>query len=47
MSEEEKEEEAEKLVNLFEKLNEKGIVKPVGIGRDGKPKEIHSVEDET
>lgn len=47
MSEEEKEQEAEKLVTLFEKLNEKGVVKPVGIGRDGKPKEIVGAADET
>lgn len=47
MSEEEKEQEAEKLVTLFEKLNEKGVVKPVGIGRDGKPKEIVSAADDT
>lgn len=45
MSEEEKEQEAEKLVNLLGKLNEKGVVKPVGIGNDGKPKEIGNVED--
>ena len=45
MSEEEKELEAEKLANLLSKLNEKGVVKPVAIGPDGKPVDINT-EDE-
>jgi hypothetical protein len=45
MSEEEKELEAEKLANLLSKLKDKGIVKPVAIGPDGKPVDINT-EDE-
>ncbi len=45
MSEEEKEREAEKLAILLSKLNEKGIVKPVAIGPDGKPVEINTEDD--
>jgi hypothetical protein len=46
MSEEEKELEAEKLAKLLSTLNEKGIVKPVAIGPDGKPVDINTAEDE-
>lgn len=45
MTQEEKEEEAEKLANLLSKLNEKGLVKPVAVGPDGKPVEINPDDD--
>lgn len=45
MTQEEKEEEAEKLANLLSKLNQKGLVKPVAVGPDGKPVEINPDDD--
>lgn len=45
MSEAEKEFEAEKLAQLFSKLNEKGLVTPTAIGPDGKPVNIKTEDD--
>ncbi|XP_050676982.1 synembryn-A [Leptidea sinapis] len=43
MTEEQKEYEAMKLVNLFDKMVSEGIVKPATIGPDGKPKPVDHV----
>ena len=40
MTEEEKEEEAEKLVKLIHDLNRKGVIKTAQVGPDGRPQEI-------
>ena len=40
MSEEEKEQEAEKLANLIRELHGKGIIKPLRVGPDGKLEEL-------
>jgi len=39
MSEQEKEEEAEKLANLIRDLNRKGLIKTAQVGPDGRPQE--------
>ncbi|CAG4940451.1 unnamed protein product [Colias eurytheme] len=43
MTEEQKEHEAMKLVNLFDKMVSQGVVKPATIGPDGKPKPVEHV----
>ncbi|XP_045489054.1 synembryn-A [Pieris rapae] len=43
MTEEQKEHEAMKLVNLFDKMLSEGVVKPATIGPDGKPKPLEHV----
>ncbi|CAK1551698.1 unnamed protein product [Leptosia nina] len=43
MTEEQKEYEAMKLVNLFDKMLSEGVVKPATIGPDGKPKPVEHV----
>lgn len=40
MSEQEKEEEAEKLANLIHDLNRKGVIKTAQVGPDGRPQEF-------
>ena len=40
MSEQEKEEEAEKLASLIHDLNRKGVIKTAQVGPDGRPQEF-------
>lgn len=39
MSEQEKEEEAEKLVSLIHDLNRRGVIRTAQVGPDGRPQE--------
>lgn len=43
MSEEQKEYEAMKLVNLMDKLNRQGLVQPCKIGEDGRPEPVEHI----
>ncbi|CAG5009610.1 unnamed protein product [Parnassius apollo] len=43
MTEEQKEYEAMKLVNLFDKMVSKGVVKPARVGADGRPQPVEHV----
>ena len=43
MSEEQKEHETMKLVNLMEKLNKQGVVQPCRIGEDGRPEPVEHI----
>lgn len=40
MSEQEKEEEAEKLASLIQDLNRKGVIRTAQVGPDGRPQEF-------
>ena len=40
MTEEEKEASATELINLIDKMSSLDVIKPMGIGEDGQPKEI-------
>ena len=43
MSEEQKEYEAMKMVNMINQLMNSGVIKPATVGEDGKPKELEHV----
>lgn len=43
MSDEQKEYEAMKLVNLMEQLNKQGVVQPCRIGTDGRPEPVEHI----
>lgn len=44
MSEQEKEEEAEKLANLIQDLNRRGVIRTAQVGPDGRPQEFLGVQ---
>lgn len=44
MTEQEKEEEAEKLAGLIQDLNRKGLIKTAQVGPDGRPQEFQGAQ---